>query len=136
MKKLLAFCAVFVCTFSVLGQTNGASMIKSVYGENHYNEMVSTNPGQIELLEKYAVHGFHIVDAEDKYNAFPELNEISLRAKSNSTITIQSFLQIYNSGSFNPLNYGFFPGAETQIFRLQGTDFVIVIDNQSSILAH
>ncbi|MDG1332785.1 MAG: hypothetical protein P8P74_10665 [Crocinitomicaceae bacterium] len=134
MKKLLALCAILVCTFPILGQTDGVSMIKSVYGENHYNEMVSTNPGQIELLEKYAVYGFHVVDAEDKYDVFPELTEVPLRSKSNNSITIQAFLQAYNSGNFNPLNYSFFPGKEIQVFRLQGTDFVILIDNQSNIL--
>jgi hypothetical protein len=124
-----------MCTFSLFGQADGISMIKSVYGQSHYDEMSSTNPGQIELLENYALHGFHVVPKNDKYNSFPELTAIPLRSKSNSTESIQAFLQAYGAGNFNPLIYSFFPGEEIQIFRLQGSDLIILIDSQATILA-
>lgn len=135
MKKLYTLCVILTCTFSIFGQADGTSMIKSVYGENHYNEMSSTNPGQIELLENYALHGFHVLPKDDKYDMFSELTEIPLRSKLNSTESIQVFLQSYNSGNFNPLTYAFFPGEEIQIFRLQGSDLIILIDSQATILA-
>lgn len=136
MKKLLAFCALCVCASTVFGQSSATTMIKDVYGESHYSEMLTSNSGKLELLEKYALHGFHVVASEDKYDSFPELTEVALRSKVTSTVSVQSFLQAYNSGSFNPLMYSFFPGSEAQVFRLQGTDWVILIDNQETILAH
>lgn len=135
MKKLFILCVLLTCTLFSFGQTDATAMIKSVYGQNQYNEMSSTNPGQIVLLEKYALYGFHVVSTNDKYNTFSELTEIPLRSKLNQTESIQVFLQAYNSGNFNPLSYTFFPGNETQIFRLQGTDLIILIDSQATILA-
>lgn len=135
MKKLLTLCALLTCTFSIFGQTDGSSMIIAAYGQSHYNEMSATNPGQIELLEKFALQGFHVVLTNNKYETFTELTEIPLRSKSNGTVSIQDFLQAYDSGSFNPLMYGFFPGPETQVFKLHDTDRVVIIDGQSSILA-
>lgn len=135
MKKLLTLCAAIACTFLSVGQTDAASKIIAVYGQAHHDEMSATNPGQIELLEKYALHGMHVVPTNDKYDAFQVITEIPLRSKSNETVTIQDFLQAYDSENFNPLMYGFFPGAETQIFKLQGTDRVVLIDSQSIILA-
>jgi hypothetical protein len=136
MKKLLALSTIVLCTLFAIGQTDGEIMIKSVYGDTEYNQMLSTNPGKLELLEKYALYGFHVVPATDKYDAYPELTEIPLRSKTTSAISIQTFVQDFNAGNFNPLTTSLFPGAETQIFRLQGVDLVIVIDSQKNILAH
>ncbi|MFK7783512.1 MAG: hypothetical protein AB8B56_00275 [Crocinitomicaceae bacterium] len=136
MKKLLTFSTILMCTLFAIGQTDGEAMIKSVYGDTEYNQMLSSNPGKVELLEKYALYGFHVVPINDKYTTAPELTQIPLRSKSSSTISIQSFLQEYTSGNFNPLSTNLFPGSESQVYRLQGVNLVIVIDNQSSILAH
>lgn len=136
MKKLLTLGTILMCTLCAIGQTDGETMIKSVYGDTEYNQMLSSNPGKVELLEKYALYGFHVLPANDKYDGATELTEIQLRSKTASSITIQSFLQDYNSGNFNPLSTKLFPGAEAQVYRLQGVDLVIVIDNQKTILAH
>lgn len=134
MKKLLLLCAILVCTCSSLAQSDGTSMILEAYGQNRYDEMSSSNPGQIELLEKYALFGFHILPSNDKYASFPELIEIPMRSKNGTTVSIQEFLQAFDSGSFNPLVYGFFPQNDIQLFRLQGTNRVVFIDRQSTIL--
>lgn len=136
MKKLLTLGTILMCTLFAFGQTDGEALIKSAYGETEYNQMLSSNPGRIELLEKYALHGFHVLPANDKYNSYPELTEIPLRSKTTSSTSIQTFLQEYNSGNFNPLSSAFFPKTETQVYRLQGVDLIIVIDTQQSILAH
>ena len=108
MKNLFILSVLLTCTLFSFGQTDGTAMIKSVYGLNQYNEMSSNNPGQIVLLEKYVLFGFHVEPTTDKYNTFTELAEIPLRSKLNETITVQAFLLDYNSGNFNPLAYSFF----------------------------
>jgi hypothetical protein len=135
MKKLLTLCAVLACSLASFAQTSGVSMIVEAYGQTHYDEMLISNPGQIELLEKYATSGFKLVPFDDKYSSFPELTEISLRSKTDVTITVQAFLAEYDGGNFNPLNYRFFPGNEPQVYRLQGSSRVIYIPSQQSILA-
>jgi len=125
-----------MCALFAMGQTDGEAMIKSVYGDTEYNQMLSSNPGKVELLEKYALYGFHVVPTDDKYTTAPELTQIPLRSKTTSSISIQSFLQNYTSGNFNPLSINLFPRSEAQVYRLQGVDLVIIIDNQKSILAH
>lgn len=136
MKQLLTLYVVLTCSLYTFAQSPEETKIVHAYGEVEYNQMLTSNPGQVELLEKYILHGFHLVPSNDKYLDFPELTEIPLRSKLDVSISIENFMQSYDSGNFNPLLYRFFPSNEIQIFRLQGTNRVVLIDSQSSILAH
>ena len=133
--RLIIISATFILmSASAFAQNNSAKIIEA-YGQTRYEQMASTNPGAIELLGKYAEHGFDIVDTNPKYNDASELMQVALHSKTEETVSANEFMEDYNSGNFNILNYVFFPSNETQIYRIAGTNKVLIIYNQQSILS-
>jgi hypothetical protein len=50
------------------------------------------------------------------------------------SISVEQFIEEYNSTDFNPLRYLFFTKVEGQVYRLKGTNKMICILPQEAIL--
>jgi len=88
------------------------------------------------LVDKYVSHGFSVMDDLDgKFSMLEPLEMIPLRTEQMESISIEQFLLEYNSADFNPLRYLFFPKVEGQVYRLTGTNKLISILSQDSILS-
>jgi len=135
MKKLVFLSLLILSGGLGFSQLNHTDKIIEVYGFEWFNQMNTNNPDVINLLDKYADHGFVVQElSSDKTTASDPLAAIPLRGKTGETITVLEFMNAYNSGDFNPLKYDFFPGNEMQTFSLEGTNLVIYILSQESIL--
>lgn len=134
MKEIIITTLTLFISGSVFCQQNYDKVIE-VYGETSFNEMQMTNPGALELLDKYAEWGMELVASNEKYDLATPLQSIPLRSKSAESITIQEFIDAYNSANFNSLAYGFFPSNEIQVFKLSGTNYALLIQRQDTILS-
>lgn len=134
MRKLL-IAAVAVMISCISFSQNNTSKIVDVYGQEAYNEMQSTNPGMLELLDKYVDWGLEVVSSNEKYDQATLLQSIPLRSKSAESITVSEFINAYNSPNFNPLQFELFPSNEIQVYKLSGTNYALLIQTQNSILA-
>lgn len=135
MKFIISTVMLFVCVIT-FGQTNPIDQkVINVFGQERFNSLSVNSPGTLQLLSKFAEFGVNVVPTNEKYNSFEGITEIPLRSKSGGSVTVQEFLADYHSGNFNALIYNFLPTREIQIFRLEGTNQVILIENQSTYLA-
>jgi len=97
----------------------------SVYGE----AWVADNPDAVTALENCfnnRIHyQFELLTANDKY---PLLSSFPLMNKVNPAITAINYSQ-FNPGTFIPITYNlpFFSDLK-QVIRVDGTDYIIVID--------
>lgn len=134
MKKL--FVTMTICCASALafGQDQSSKIIE-VYGQEFFDQTSTTNPGAIELFSKYNLHGFDIVDSNPKYASEQSLSMVPLRSKTGDEVSVSDFLNDFNSSDFNMLEYGFYPNQTTQIFNLAGSNKVILIYSQKTILS-
>lgn len=134
MKKIGLLAVLLTAGVLSFAQTSAEQKVIDVYGQGYFNQMSTSDPGHILMLKKYAEFGLKVVPANAKYASAPLLTDIPLRAKAHSTITVPQFLTEYNGGSFNSLEYGLFPSSEVQVYRLSGTSFVLIIEQQRTIL--
>ena len=126
---------LLACTF-IFGQVNQTEQkVIDVFGQERFNSMSTNSPGTLELLSKFAEFGVEVLPSNEKYNSFQGITEIPLRSKSGGTVSIQEFLTDFHGGSFNALVYNFLPTKEIQIYKLEGTNLVILIENQETYLA-
>lgn len=138
MKALLVTLVLLVTGTCAFGQVMsiGEQKVLDVYGQNQFNEMKANNPGMLAVLGGFAEHGFSIEqNTNPKYNSAEQLTQVPLRSKTGDAIPVQDFITAYTGGNFNILNYGFMPSKTTQVYRLQGTDYLLVIDRQETILS-
>lgn len=135
MKLILVKCCILaVCTsFSAFSQTSHSQIIEA-YGQERYQTLLNTNPGMIELLEAYVDHGVKLIDMNDKYLDRVPVNNIHLRSKSSESITVEEFIELFETEEFNPLNYSFFPNDSLQVFVLGATNKVLIIESQKNLL--
>lgn len=135
MKLNLVKCCIFaVCTsFSAFSQSDHSKIIEA-YGQERYQTLLNTNPGMIELLDAYIDKGVKLIDMHEKYANEAQISSIALRSKSSLSISVEEFVEIFESETFNPLNYSFFPKDAIQIFVLGSTNKVLVIDSQKNLL--
>jgi len=135
LKKLIITLGIFLFSFSVFSQLSAEDKIKDFYGEEWYNREINENPQWIEILKLYVSNGFKVISTDHgKYNELTPINEIILTSKTTQTISIQQFLEEYESENFNPLFYQFLPSTETQVFKLEGVDKIIYIESFSYLL--
>lgn len=134
MKTLIITLTLMLSVAYTYAQDNTAKIIDA-YGQAEYDEMSNSNPGMITLLNKYVSYGMEVIDMNPKYNSEPILNEIQLRSKIEMSVPVTDFIADYNSANFNPLDYKFFPGTDVQIYRLTGTNKILLIHNQQTVLS-
>ena len=96
------------------------SKIIDVYGEDWYQSRLNESNSILLLLDKYIKFGFKLEDIiQEKYDDSNALIEIEKSDKSGLRISIDAFLEDYNSTNFNVLKYLFFPSEEEQIIFLK-----------------
>ncbi len=110
--------------------------IIQVYGQEWYDLRKSDNPDLLILMDKYVDHGFYVrTVSEGKYEQEQEPIElIPLTSKVESYVTVEQFLQEFDSPTFNPLRYRYFSTKEAQVYKLKGVNKIIYIIPQESIL--
>lgn len=96
--------------------------------------MQNSNPGMIELLDNYIDHGIKLIDMHEKYVNEQLVSSIPLRSKDAHSISVEEFVNNYETEGFNPLLYSFFPSDVVQIFVLGATNKVLIIESQKNLL--
>ncbi len=135
MKKSIFLLNFIFFSFSALSQLSAEAKIKNHFGVDWYDREVLENNQWIEILKVYVTEGFKLISIQQgKYNELTPINEVKLNSKSNEAISIQQFINEYESENFNPLQYQFFPTIETQIIKLDGINKVIYIESISNLL--
>lgn len=134
MRTCIIYVAALLCASVSYGQMTAAEKVKEIYGEQTCIEMETSNPGMLDVLEKYADHGIEVKPStHGKYSNAELLTSIKLRGKVENSVSITEFLEDYDGGDFNPLKYEFFPSMKTEVYRLEGTTRLLVIKGQSSL---
>lgn len=106
------------------------SKIQEVYGDKT-QEIAQNDPERIKLLNDLLDNRIKIIESpivgEDKY---PKLSSVPLANKYNPNL--QRDL-VFDPNNFNPLKYNMnFFTSEVQIYRVDNTDYLIVIQQQGS----
>jgi hypothetical protein len=104
--------------------------IQEVYGDKT-QEIVQNDPERIKLLNDLLDNRIKIIESpivgEDKYtklSSVPLLNKYNTNLKRDLT---------FDPANFNPLKYSMnFFTSEVQIYRVDNTDYLIVIQQQGS----
>ena len=132
--NLVTCCIIAVCAcFSAFSQNNHSKIIEA-YGEQRFQELLSSNPGMIDILDAYVDRGLKLIDLHDKYTAEKQITRVQIRSKNNESISVEEFVQLFDSEEFNPLHYSFFPSASVQVFVLGSTNKVLIIESQQNLL--
>lgn len=133
---LLLFC-FFMMADSLFAQSlKNTEKIIQIYGEEWYNLQASNGMTLLELMDKYIDFGFKVEKVDhNKYSELAPLTEVPLLSKNGSYISVQEFLDDYNSSNFNPLKYRFFPQENIQVYKLNGADYIIYIIDQKTIMS-
>jgi hypothetical protein len=128
--------AVCVSSFSFAQDLQHADKIIEVYGQEWYDRMKNDAPDVLTLMDKYVDHGFFVrTVSEGKYEQEQEPIEIiPLTSKTNSYITVDQFMQEFESPNFNPLRYRYFSTKDAQVYKLKGVNKIIYIIPQEAIL--
>ncbi len=135
MKKSIFIINFIFFSFYALSQLSAEAKIKNHFGVEWYDREVLENNQWIEILKVYVTEGFKLISIQQgKYNELTPINEVKLNSKSNEAISIQQFINEYESENFNPLHYQFIPTIETQIIKLDGINKVIYIESISNLL--
>lgn len=128
MKSKILF--LFVCFVSIkLNAQEIDSRIVEVYGDKT-TELVTNDNARLKDLNDILFNRCKVVEMPvvgvDKY---PRLSAIPLLNKYNSNLSRD---KVFNPENFNPLKYqlNFFPKSSAAIYRIDGTDYVIVIEPQ------
>jgi len=134
MKHL--FYSFFTFALIALANVSDASAqqvnakIQEVYGDKT-QEIAQNDPERIKLLNDLLDNRIKIIESpivgEDKY---PKLSSVPLANKYNPNL--QRDL-VFDPNNFNPLKYNMnFFTSEVQIYRVDNTDYLIVIQQQGS----
>ncbi len=143
IKSMIMYCKSFVITailvfscFVVLCQNlTNESKIVEVYGQEWVDARKIDQSDLLILMDKYISFGFIVENvSEGKYEEFEPMEFIPLTSKTEQFVTVDEFLNDFESSTFNPLQYKFFPREDVQIIKLKGVNKIIYILPQSSIL--
>ena len=121
--------SVFINLNTVIGQQVN-SKIQEVYGDK-IQEIAQNDPERIKVLNDLLDNRIKIIESpivgEDKYtklSSVPLLNKYNTNLKRDLT---------FDPANFNPLKYSMnFFTSEVQIYRVDNTDYLIVIQQQGS----
>ena len=127
---------MFSCFVALSQELTNEAKIVEVYGQEWLDARKVDQPDLLVLMDKYISYGFevHSVD-EGKYAEIEAVESIQITSKVHQTLSVQQFLTEFESESFNPLRYQFFPTTEYQIIRLAGVNKIIYILPQEIILS-
>ena len=130
-KSLLIFTLILGSSLVSFGQKTEKKTTIDAYSQE-LDEMEKVNPGKLALIEKYKEHGLLIMEAQGEPKNTVTVNQIPLRDKGKS-LTIKEFLKLSKSKKFNPYVLAWFPGVERQSFRLEGTQYIVIIPSQKDL---
>lgn len=140
MKHLLPklfFVLLLLVSTIVVAQVQPVATLPSLNG-NHNAKIVeiygtalqSNNPELYQafynLLDRRIYYKMERETLDEKY---PKLSQIGLLSKNNASISHDA---TFDANTFNPLKYdlNFFDPKNTQIYRFDGTDYLIIIEPQ------
>ncbi len=135
--KSLYFTAIlmFSCFFSLSQELTNEAKIIEVYGQEWVDARKIDQSDLLVLMDKYISFGFMVKNvSEGKYQEFEPMEFIPLTSKIELFVTVDEFLTDFESSTFNPLQYKFFPKEDVQMIKLKGVNKIIYILPQSSIL--
>lgn len=104
--------------------------IQEVYGAKA-QELVSQNPDWLRVMTDLVQNRVKVIQqAEDPSNEkYPKLSEVALLNKYNKGLQRDV---VFDPLNFNPLKYDFVVSAKNrQVYRVDHTDYLIVIEPQS-----
>jgi hypothetical protein len=104
--------------------------ILEVYGDKT-QEIIQNDPERIKVLNDLLMNRIKILESpavgEDKYT---KLSTVPLQNKYNPDLKRDI---VFDPANFNPLKYGMnFFTSEVQIYRVDNTDYLIVIEQQKT----
>lgn len=136
MRFLIVLTAFFLSGNLAFGQNaHLEESVAEVYSQEYAEKLKNSNPGGYEYLMKVSEHALLLdQNPHPKYQSAEILSEIPLRSKSGEVVSIQEFLNDYNSSNFNALKYDFMPEKGVQIFRLAGTNHVLFVRTRSFVM--
>ena len=101
-------------------------MLTEVYGETLQNNVLD-NPQRLKSIKNILRNRVQILNIIDYPKDYELLSQVPLFDKYNSSLKRETF----NKSEFNPLRYNFdFYAKQTQVFRVDNTDYYIVIKPQ------
>lgn len=149
-KTLLFFCTLFLSSivFTVNGQSvskisvsktvvfkpnvsfplNGTEkkMLTEVYGES-LKENILDSPQRLKSIKNILRNRVEVLSISNYSKDYKLLSQVPLFDKYNASLK----REIFNSSKFNPLKYSFdFYTKQTQVFRVDNTDYYVVIKSQ------
>ena len=102
------------------------NMLKEVYGES-LQKNVLNNPQRLRSIKNIIRNRVEILNLPNYPKNYKLLSQVPLFNKYNSSLKREAFRKT----TFNPLRYTFdFYTNETQVFRVDNTDYYIVIKSQ------
>jgi len=126
---------MFSCFFSLSQELTNEAKIIEVYGQEWVDARKIDQSDLLVLMDKYISFGFMVKNvSEGKYQEFEPMEFIPLTSKTEHFVTVDEFLTDFESSTFNPLQYKFFPKEDVQMIKLKGVNKIIYILPQSSIL--
>jgi len=135
--KSLFFTAMlmFSCLVALSQELTNEAKIVEVYGQEWVDARKIDQSDLLVLMDKYISFGFMVKNvSEGKYQEFEPMEFIPLTSKTEHFVTVDEFLTDFESSTFNPLQYKFFPKEDVQMIKLKGVNKIIYILPQSSIL--
>ncbi len=129
MKKLLLLLLTAGVCSVCLGQSTD-TCISAVFGEEYLQNVKNSNPGLYRYFDGICQNGIRLEKAgNSKYSDAPVMARIPVRDPESpeKTISIDAFVEAYQSSDFNPLMYNLAPTDEYQVFRLAGTSYLLFI---------
>ena len=136
MKKNLL--VVFFISFSYFlnAQQQIDARIQEVYGSKT-QEMVANNPELLNFLNNLLNNRIKIQEEENSKidSKYPKLSQVKLLNKYNSSLTRD---EVFNPSNFNPLKYNFefSSNSTTMVYQVDNTNYIIVIEPQSTTTNH
>lgn len=125
----------FISTWAVAQNNPTFTYVQEFLGQERYSEMVQSNPGLINDLSDRVNYGFQLIEMiPEKSSDFKPLNEIKLNFKEGSVLSNQEFVNLWESGDFNPLFLDL-PQSKTEnaYIHLVGTDRALIIYSLDAI---
>lgn len=136
MKLLLTLAALILSAFSFSQNIENQDKLIEKYGSNRYNEMMSTSPRLMEVLDYRISNGYVLIDEVPEKFATDPVKESFVKMISKTDKEIiqpQELLNEINSGTFNILLYNFTQNkSEDTAYRI-GEDHVLLIRSVESI---
>lgn len=133
MKYFLLLIITMLLNMS-FGQSELASVqkINEVFGEDYAENLAISNPGKLQILQKYATTGFIVLNGNVSTKNVVVINEVPLREKG-ATMSIEDFVFLLLNEAYNPLLFEWTPGIYPAVYNLESTDYFICIPSQKQL---